>query len=136
MMPEARKVAPLDKQWRDSVPHQMCLRKPMQQQQRRPRTGRADKDFSVVRRDLAASEAVNGHQDSPSIPRYRRPRPAVDMPRRMGDWKAGRPRPSAPLELYHLARDVGESTDVPGAHPEVVARIEAYLAFARTATTA
>ena len=52
---------------------------------------------------------------------------------RVGDWKAVRPRPGAPLELYDLARDVGETRDVSDAHPEVVARIESYLETARTA---
>ena len=52
---------------------------------------------------------------------------------RMGDWKAVRLKPGAPLELYDLARDVGEAQNVATAHPDVVARIEAYLKTARTA---
>jgi arylsulfatase A-like enzyme len=51
---------------------------------------------------------------------------------RMGDWKAIRQRLSAPLELYHLKTDLGETNNVAKAHPEVVARIEAYLKTART----
>lgn len=51
---------------------------------------------------------------------------------RMGHWKAVRPRPGAPLELYDLSRDVAESTDVSAAHSDIVARLEAYLAHART----
>jgi arylsulfatase A-like enzyme len=51
---------------------------------------------------------------------------------RMGPWKAIRPRPSAPLELYDLRVDLAEKTDASAAHPDVVAKIEAYLRTART----
>ena len=51
---------------------------------------------------------------------------------RTGDWKAVRPKPGVPLELYDLARDAGETTDVSATHPDVLARIEAYLRTART----
>jgi arylsulfatase A len=51
---------------------------------------------------------------------------------RMGDWKAVRPKPGAPLELYDLARDEGETRDVAAVHPAVIARIEGYLRTART----
>lgn len=51
---------------------------------------------------------------------------------RMNDWKAVRRAPGAPLELYDLSRDLGEKNDVAEKHPRVVARIENYLATART----
>jgi arylsulfatase A-like enzyme len=51
---------------------------------------------------------------------------------RMGNWKAVRPRAGAPLELYNLATDPGEATDVSAANPTIVAKIEAYLRTART----
>ena len=51
---------------------------------------------------------------------------------RMGDWKAVRTRPSAPLELYDLRQDLAEQTDVAAQHPEVVSRIESYLKTARS----
>ena len=51
---------------------------------------------------------------------------------RMGDWKAVRLQPGAPLELYDLRRDAAETTDVSAAHPDIVARIESYLKTART----
>jgi arylsulfatase A-like enzyme len=51
---------------------------------------------------------------------------------RTGDWKAVRPKPGVPVELYDLARDAGETMDVSANHPDVVARIEAYLRTART----
>jgi arylsulfatase A-like enzyme len=51
---------------------------------------------------------------------------------RMGDWKAVRPRPGAALELYDLARDAGETTDVAARHPDIVSKIEKHLATART----
>jgi arylsulfatase A-like enzyme len=50
---------------------------------------------------------------------------------RMGDWKAVRPKPDAPLELYNLKTDVGESKNVAAENPAVMARIEKYLATAR-----
>jgi arylsulfatase A len=50
---------------------------------------------------------------------------------RMGDWKAVRPKPGAPLELYNLKKDVGETTDVEAENPKVMERIEAYLKTAR-----
>lgn len=52
---------------------------------------------------------------------------------RMGDWKGVIQRMSKgnrELELYDLASDVGETTDVAAAHPEVVARLRAILAEA------
>jgi arylsulfatase A len=52
---------------------------------------------------------------------------------RTSDWKAVRLKPGASLELYDLARDVGETRDVAAAHPDVVAKIESYLKTARTA---
>jgi arylsulfatase A-like enzyme len=51
---------------------------------------------------------------------------------RLGDWKALRLKPDGPLELYDLKDDVGEKHNVAGKHPEVVARVEAYLKGART----
>jgi arylsulfatase A-like enzyme len=51
---------------------------------------------------------------------------------RMGTWKAVRPAKDQPLELYDLATDVAEQHDVASLHPDVVARIEAYLKTART----
>ncbi|HMJ88500.1 MAG TPA: arylsulfatase [Candidatus Acidoferrum sp.] len=51
---------------------------------------------------------------------------------RMGDWKAVRLAIDKPLELYNLKVDLGETNNVAAAHPEIVARIEAYLKTART----
>lgn len=51
---------------------------------------------------------------------------------RMGDWKGVRHDPKGKLELYHLPEDIGETRDVAAQHPEVVAKIEAFLATART----
>ena len=51
---------------------------------------------------------------------------------RMGDWKAVRPKPHAPLELYNLKEDIGETVNVAGKNPKVMARIETYLKTART----
>jgi arylsulfatase A-like enzyme len=50
---------------------------------------------------------------------------------RMGPWKAVRPWQGA-IQLYDLRTDLGESRDVAAEHPEIVSKIEAYLAAART----
>jgi arylsulfatase A len=51
---------------------------------------------------------------------------------RMGNWKAVRPAKDKPLELYNLADDPTEFTNVAAKHPDVVAKIETYLKTART----
>ena len=51
---------------------------------------------------------------------------------RNGDWKAIRAKAGAPLELYNLRNDPGESKDVAVGNPAVIARIEKYLKTART----
>jgi arylsulfatase A-like enzyme len=51
---------------------------------------------------------------------------------RTGRWKAVRHGLDAPLELYDLEDDLGETRDVAARRPEVVARIEEYLKGART----
>ena len=51
---------------------------------------------------------------------------------RMGDWKAVRLKPGAPLELYDLAKDRMEAVDVAKANPDAIAKIEKYLSTART----
>ncbi len=51
---------------------------------------------------------------------------------RTGPWKAVRLKRGAALELYNLDADPGEQQDVAAANPDVVARIERYLATART----
>jgi arylsulfatase A-like enzyme len=51
---------------------------------------------------------------------------------RMGDWKAVRLAMNQPVELYDLRNDIGETRNVASEHPDVVAKIEAYLKTART----
>jgi arylsulfatase A-like enzyme len=48
------------------------------------------------------------------------------------NWKGVRYGIKQPLELYDLQSDPGEATDVAAAHPDVVRRLEGYLAQART----
>lgn len=51
---------------------------------------------------------------------------------RFGDWKAVRNGPSAPIELYDLKNDVGETTDLAASHPELVAKAKSLMQAART----
>ncbi len=51
---------------------------------------------------------------------------------RLGDWKAVRPGPGKPLELYDLAGDLGETRNVAARHPDLIARLERILAEARS----
>jgi arylsulfatase A-like enzyme len=51
---------------------------------------------------------------------------------RVGDWKAIRPKLGGPLELYDLAKDLGEDKNVAEQHPDVIACIETLLKTART----
>ena len=50
---------------------------------------------------------------------------------RWKDWKGVRLGLDAPLELYNLAEDVGETKDVAAEHPDVVEKITDYLNTAR-----
>jgi arylsulfatase A-like enzyme len=48
-------------------------------------------------------------------------------------WKGIREQnPDAPLALYDLHHDIGEKTDVAAKHPEIVAKLNAYLKTARS----
>jgi arylsulfatase A-like enzyme len=51
---------------------------------------------------------------------------------RLGTWKAYRRPPEGPIELYDLAADIGETTDIAAAHPDVVARVAELMDLART----
>jgi arylsulfatase A len=46
---------------------------------------------------------------------------------RLGDWKAVRPSPGAPLEIYNLKDDPGEHHNVAAGRAGLVRRFEAYL---------
>ncbi|MGH9627289.1 MAG: arylsulfatase, partial [Bryobacteraceae bacterium] len=50
---------------------------------------------------------------------------------RMGNWKGVRHGLNGDLELYDLSKDEGESSNIAKAHPEVVRRMQEYLATAR-----
>jgi arylsulfatase A-like enzyme len=49
-----------------------------------------------------------------------------------GRWKGIRNAPDAPLELYDLDGDPGESANIAGSHSEIVQKIDEYLKHART----
>ena len=51
---------------------------------------------------------------------------------RWGDWKAVRPQPGELLEIYHLARDPGETADIASRFPGIVQTFEDYFSTART----
>jgi len=51
---------------------------------------------------------------------------------RSGNWKAIRNDPSEPIELYDLADDIGEQTNVASRHSDIVQKMTAYLDAART----
>ncbi len=55
-----------------------------------------------------------------------------DQAVRTGDWKGTRKGLKSPIELYNLAKDVGERNNVASANPDVVRKIEAAFAAART----
>ncbi len=59
---------------------------------------------------------------------------------RMGDWKAVRKNlfkdPNAPIELYNLKEDIGETTDVADQHPDIVEKIREIMKSARTPSRA
>jgi len=55
---------------------------------------------------------------------------------RMGNWKAVRndvaKEPDGPLELYDLATDIGEKTNVADQHPDVVKKLDELMKQAYT----
>ena len=51
---------------------------------------------------------------------------------RWGDWKGIRSGTEEPLALYNLKTDLGEKHNVAAAHPDVVKKIEGFMAASRT----
>jgi arylsulfatase A-like enzyme len=45
---------------------------------------------------------------------------------RMGNWKAIRPRPNAPWELYDLKKDISEARNIAAANPKILAQMKAH----------
>jgi arylsulfatase A len=50
---------------------------------------------------------------------------------RQGDWKAYRPGPDRPIELYNLATDIGETSDLAAQYPDIATRLEKLMTRAR-----
>jgi arylsulfatase A len=50
---------------------------------------------------------------------------------RWGDWKAYRPAPDKPLQVYRLAEDIGEKHDLAAQHPEMATRLERLMTESR-----
>ena len=51
---------------------------------------------------------------------------------RVGDWKGVRNGVGAPIELYNLKNDVGETRNVASKHRQVVSQIEEIMRSARS----
>jgi arylsulfatase A-like enzyme len=51
---------------------------------------------------------------------------------RIGDWKAVRPGPAAPTEIYNIKDDIGETRNLAGSQADLVRRAEGLFSTART----
>ncbi|MCK4294032.1 MAG: arylsulfatase [Planctomycetes bacterium] len=51
---------------------------------------------------------------------------------RMGNWKAVRTRPGRKIELYNLAKDIGEQNDLANKEPDIMAKMTKMFTTART----
>ena len=51
---------------------------------------------------------------------------------RKGDWKAVRPNPGQPVQLFNLKDDVSESKDMAEKHPEIIKEMQELLKSSRT----
>lgn len=63
---------------------------------------------------------------------WERPSKKFQQAARRGDWKALRPGPHEPLQLFDVVGDPAENHDVAASHPDVVAKFETFLKTART----
>lgn len=85
-------------------------------------TGRKQRPHEYLYWELPQYDARTG--TFPDVP--------VFQAMRRGDWKAVRPRGATALELYNLARDPGEKTDLAASQPERVAEFERLFRQVRT----
>jgi len=58
--------------------------------------------------------------------------PGKQRAARRGDWKCVTIKKNAPLELYNLKDDPGETTNLADKHPEMVAEFDKAMKAART----
>ena len=55
------------------------------------------------------------------------PKKGIQQAVRWGDWKLIRPGDDAPVELYNLRADIGETTNLSEKHPDIVDKLQAFL---------
>ena len=72
-----------------------------------------------------------GHQDRQAKRKLFYWEAAPQQALRLEDWKGYRPRPDAPLQLYNLREDIGETKDLAEARPDVVAILDQAMRDAR-----
>ncbi|MBD1434540.1 hypothetical protein H8B06_17075 [Sphingobacterium sp. DN00404] len=55
------------------------------------------------------------------------PKKGIQQAVRWGDWKLIRPGNDAPVELYNLRTDIGETTNMAGKHADMVEKLQTFL---------
>ncbi|MBY0586341.1 arylsulfatase, partial [bacterium] len=103
-------------------------------------------DFAATATDLTGASppaTTDGRSIVPTLLGQPQPPPApfywefhergFDQAARDGNWKGvRRGTPDSPIELYDLGSDISETKDVSADHPDVVARLDAFLKQARS----
>lgn len=90
--------------------------------------GSATDGISIV--PTLLGQAAAGRQQAQHDYLYWEDRSSVAV--RMSDWKAIRPRPGKPFELYDLSTDIEERVNVADQHPEILDRMKNFASQAHT----